>query len=215
MAKLNVEGTALLYSTYLGGSGYDVPNGIALDSAGNAYVAGSTGSPDFPIVSPFQAEAPGGSGSDSSYDGFLAKLSPAGEVLYSTYLGGSQDDSLNSIAVDGTGSAYVAGQTVSIDFPTASPFQVSRSDEKFYTQGDAFVTKLTDSDGPTLFVPVVLSAFGMNGSFYTSEMALTNRGSKDANLEFNYVSSFGRAAAPELMFCQLATSEFFRMQSPI
>jgi hypothetical protein len=120
VAKLNPAGTALLYSTYLGGSTDDEGLGIAVDSAGNAYVTGGTQSTDFPTVNPLQAGNLGG------YDGFVAKLNPAGNaLLYSTYLGGTGDDTFYGIAVDSQGAAYVTGASTSTDYPLASPFQAA------------------------------------------------------------------------------------------
>jgi hypothetical protein len=118
VTKLNATGTALLYSTYLGGSGGATGLGIAVDSAGNAYVTGTTGG-NFPLTSgAYQTSYAG------SQDAFLTKLNATGTALvYSTYLGGSGRDgdtnnSSNNIAVDGAGNAYVVGQTSSTDFPT-------------------------------------------------------------------------------------------------
>jgi len=110
---------ALLYGTYLGGSGYDLAFGLALDDVGDIYVTGQTASPDFPTASAVQA-AYGGSGRYGWGDAFITELNAAGSALvYSTYLGGSSDDAGNAIAVDGSGAAYVAGMTTSPDFPTA------------------------------------------------------------------------------------------------
>jgi uncharacterized protein (TIGR03437 family) len=132
VAKLNAAGSALVYSTYLGGSSYDYGSGIAVDAAGNAYVTGYTSSTNFPTANPLQATNAGG-----YYDAFVAKLSAAGSALvYSTYLGGSARDYGNGIAVDAAGNAYVTGSTYSTDFPMANPFQTSRGDF------DAFVAKL-------------------------------------------------------------------------
>jgi Beta-propeller repeat len=133
VAKLNPTGSALVYSTYLGGSGQDVAYGIAVDSAGSAYVSGSTTSTDFPTQNPEQA-ASGGAG-----DGFAAKLSPDGSTLdYSTYVGGTGADVANEIAVDHSGDAYVTGQTMSTNFPTQTPLQATNGGGE-----DAFVAKLT------------------------------------------------------------------------
>jgi hypothetical protein len=118
VAKLNVSGTALVYSTYLGGSGDDSGNGIAVDSAGNAFVTGETGSTNFPTANPLQPTYGGG------FDAFVAKLNASGTALvYSTYLGGSGDDSGNGIALDSAGNAYVTGNTNSTDFPTVKALQ--------------------------------------------------------------------------------------------
>jgi hypothetical protein len=137
VTKLNDTGTALVYSTYLGGSSNDVGNGIYVDGFGNAYVTGSTTSSDFPTSSGAFQTSYGGGG-----DAFVTKLNPAGtgvsDRLYSTYLGGSSADIGNSIFVDGFGNAYVTGSTTSSDFPTSSgAFQTS-----YGGGGDAFVTKL-------------------------------------------------------------------------
>lgn len=119
VAKINAAGSALVYSTYLGGSAIDGGTAIAVDSAGSPYVAGFTGSANFPTINPVQQANAGG-----SFDAFVAKLSPSGAALeWSTYLGGSGVDAGFGIAVDSSGTAFVMGQTVSTDFPTASPLQ--------------------------------------------------------------------------------------------
>jgi hypothetical protein len=113
ISKLNPAGSALAYSTYLGGNALDLCAGIALDAAGNAYVAGSTDSDVFPVLAPLQSNLLG------TTNAFVAKLNAAGSALvYSTYLGGSNIDNATAIAVDPTGAAYVTGDTASIDFPT-------------------------------------------------------------------------------------------------
>src|SRR5262249_6777269 len=105
VAKLNVSGTALLYSTYLGGTNVDQTYNIAVDGSGNAYVAGYTFSTNFPTLNPLQSTNRG------SYDAFVAKLTSAGALSYSTYLGGSGIDQAYNIAVDGSGNVYVVGYT--------------------------------------------------------------------------------------------------------
>src|SRR5207244_4370657 len=138
--KLNPLGSALVYSTCLGGSAPDQARGIALDAAGNAYVTGNTSSSDFP-TSPgaYQTTFGGGFGSGLG-DAFVAKLDPTGSALiYSTYLGGSGDDVAYGIALDSSGNAYVVGATASTDFPTTpGAFQTT------FGGGDAdiFVTKV-------------------------------------------------------------------------
>ncbi len=120
VAKLNPAGSALVYATYLGGSSFDFANGIAVDFVGHAYVAGYTGSTDFLTARPLQ------DGNAGLYDAFLAKLNPAGTALvFSTYLGGSGIDSANAIAADSLGNAYVAGQSLSPDFPLLHPAQAT------------------------------------------------------------------------------------------
>jgi len=113
--KLNQSGSALVYSTYLGGSGIDFGSGIALDSTGDAYVTGVAGT-HFPTECPSQKHYGGGKS-----DAFVSKLNPTGTALVcSTYLGGSARDSGAGIAVDSSGDAYVVGFTESTNFPTTS-----------------------------------------------------------------------------------------------
>jgi len=136
---------ALKYSTYLGGSGFDVAAGIAVDASGSAYITGITYSTDFPTLNPYQSSYQGNS------DFFITKLSSTGnELLYSTYLGGSDgeesDDWLNSIAVDDFGCVYVIGSTYSTDFPTFNPYQSSNHGEN-----DAFITKLSSTGNNLIY----------------------------------------------------------------
>jgi hypothetical protein len=140
VTKLNISGSALEYSTYLGGSNWDEGFGIAVDSSGNAYVTGRTYSTNFPTQNPYQGTHGGG-----GLDAFVTKLNSAGSALsYSTYLGGSGDDGGFDIAVDSSGNAYVAGYTFSTNFPTQNPYQDSKGGDV-----DAFVTRLNIS-GSTL-----------------------------------------------------------------
>ncbi|MCP4557291.1 MAG: hypothetical protein GY836_17945, partial [Herbaspirillum sp.] len=136
VSKLAPGGTALTYSTYLGGAGYETGNGIAVDGSGNAYVTGYTTSTDFPTAQAFQGTRPG------DYDAFVSKLAPSGATLtYSTYLGGGSIDYGRGIAVDNSGNAYVTGETFSTDFPTAQAFQGTNVGASW----DAFVSKLAPS----------------------------------------------------------------------
>jgi hypothetical protein len=133
VAKLNASGSALVYSTYLGGSGADAGYGIAVDSAGNAYVTGQCGSTDFPTMNPLQPAYGGG-----GYDAFVSEVNALGLTLvYSTYLGGSNIDDGYSIAVDSAGNAYVTGYTESTDFPTMNPLQPTNGGGT-----DGFVAKI-------------------------------------------------------------------------
>ncbi len=117
---INPTGSAYVYSTFLGGSGADVGDAIAVDSAGNAYVTGLTGSStDFPLKSPLQPNYGGGTN-----DAFVTKFNSNGSaLLYSTFLGGSAGDLGASITVDGFNNVYITGQTNSNDFPTVNPTQ--------------------------------------------------------------------------------------------
>ena len=147
--KLNAAGDALVYSTFLGGSGEEFVVGVAVDPAGNAYVGGRTDSTDFPTASPVQPALGGG------IDGFVTKVNATGSALtYSTYLGGSGDDQIFSFAVDATGNTYVAGPTESFDFPTVNPFQAGYGGGR-----DGFVTKL-NATGDALVYSTYLGGSG-------------------------------------------------------
>src|SRR6185369_10320088 len=124
-ANLSAQGSYLSYSTYLGGDGEDVIHSLATDSAGNVYVAGETTSSNFPVTAgAFQTKRGNSPGTifgfQSQYlpNGFVAKLNPAGQILWATYLGGSGPDAALGIAVDAKGSPYVLGYSYSPDFPT-------------------------------------------------------------------------------------------------
>ncbi len=142
IAKLNPEGTALVYSTYLSGSQLDSGRGIAVNSQGEAYITGLTGSPDFPTKNAVQPVK--NSTDPFTFSAFVTKLNAAGnELIYSTYLGGSGSDDAEGIAVDREGSAYVTGTTFSPDFPVVNAFQSFLRGGQF--DADAFVTKLSSS----------------------------------------------------------------------
>jgi hypothetical protein len=148
ITRLNADGSALVYSTYFGGSNNEFPQEIAVDGDGNAYITGDTSSPDFPLSNALQPALGG------HKDGFVAKLNPSGSALvYSTYLGGSDFDDGNSIAVDASGNVYVTGGTSSVDFPTVNPFQPTQQGGLF--SNDAFVTKL-DATGTAILYSTYL-----------------------------------------------------------
>ncbi len=155
ITKLNATGSGLQYSTYLGGSGYEVIQGIVLDTAGNAYLTGVTYSADFPTTSnAFQTTYSGGG------DAYLSVLNPLGSALvYSTYLGGSGFDWSYGIALDPAGNAYVAGVTSSHDFPTTpGAFRTSSGGEetfvsKFALAFDTTPPKITLSATPKVLWP--------------------------------------------------------------
>ena len=148
--KLNPYGSGLLYSTYLGGAGIDIANGIAVDPLGYAYVVGYTDSSDFPVRNAMQPNA-GGQG-----DGFIAKVSPGGNyAVFATYLGGRLAENAVAVAVDVNGSPYIAGSTSSTDFPVM-PGAYQSSKHAGY---DAFVSKLAPS-GTTLVYSTYLGGEG-------------------------------------------------------
>lgn len=162
VAKLNPAGTALVYSTYLGGGGDDAATALAIDGSGNAYIAGFTQSSNFPTTSgAFQKTYKGVAGNDvNGYydpgDGFLTKLNAAGNSLvYSTYLGGSLNDIALGVAVDSNGNAIVVGGTESTDFPTtanglARQFQGNNNGSS-PAAGDAFVTVVNPAGSALVF----------------------------------------------------------------
>jgi hypothetical protein len=148
VAKLNATGSALVYSTYLGGSRENDGYGIAVDVAGNAYVTGVTNSPDFPTANPLQPAYGGG-----LLDAFVAKLNASGSALiYSTSLGGNDEDRGYGIAVDTACDAYVTGFTASADFPTTNYFGPPG--------GAAFVAKVNDTGSALIYSAILGAAWG-------------------------------------------------------
>ncbi|HVR09765.1 MAG TPA: SBBP repeat-containing protein, partial [Thermoanaerobaculia bacterium] len=136
VTKLDAAGSAIVYSTYLGGSGLDQGWGIAVDGAGNAYVAGLTESADFRGVSAASLQG----SLSTALSGFVTKLNAAGSaIVYSTYLGGNNLGNVTAIAVDGSGSATVVGDTAATIFPGVTPGSIQPA---LAGEFDAFVTKL-------------------------------------------------------------------------
>ncbi len=120
VCKINPSGTAVIYATYLGGSGEDRAQAIEVDSLGNAWVAGYTASSNFPTASPLQPSRAGGR------DAFVTRINAAGNaIIMSTYWGGGANDEANAIAIDQFNQAYIAGETTSSNFPTRFPYQTS------------------------------------------------------------------------------------------
>jgi len=117
LTKVDASGSALMYSTYLGGLGHDFGNGIAVDDAGFVYVVGQAFAHDFPVHRAVQARKASG----CCTDGFLTKFTPAGAVRYSTYFGGAGDDSLSDVALDGAGNAFIVGSGNSPDLAVVNP----------------------------------------------------------------------------------------------
>jgi len=156
---------SVTYATYLGGTGEDDGNAIAIDSSGNAYITGQTKSTDFPTKNPLYGTNKGG------FDVFVTKLSGAtgslGSLVYSTFIGGSSDDSGNAVALDASGNIFVAGGTKSSDFPTLGAYQ---STLKGAT--NAFVLEL-NSTGSTLMYSTFL---GGTGTDVASGLALDSSG---------------------------------------
>jgi hypothetical protein len=164
VSKLNAAGTSLVYSTFLGGNARDAGWGIAVDSVGNAHVAGETSSIDFPVTTgAFQTSERGLS------DAFASKLNGAGSaLLYSSFVGGDYFDSATGIALDSSGNAYLTGSTLSADFPTVNPLQgYSGGVCEFLlfpdVCSDATVAKI-DTRGSTLIFSTYLGGPGGNDS---------------------------------------------------
>jgi hypothetical protein len=184
VTELNAAGSALVYSTYLGGSGIENDSGgllwggITVDGVGNAYVTGFTSSTNFPVTpGAFQTALAGRN------NAFVTKINPSqvgsASLVYSTYLGGSGDDYGNGIAVDSTGDAYVVGATYSTNFPTtAGAFQVTGNNN------DAFVTKINPT-GSALVYSTLLGGTSTLGSDSTEAYGIALNGSGNA-----YVTGF-------------------------
>lgn len=172
VAKFSPDGSSLIYSTYLGGNEEEWANGIAVDPSGSAYVTGFTKSADFPTNNAYQTSFGGGSGCPGSGicpDAFVSKLSADGSTLiYSSYLGGNNEDMGQGIAVDSTGSAYVTGFTSSVDFLTNITYQTNLSGSR-----DAFVAKFS-TDGSSL---IYASYLGGNGIDTGRGIAIDSTGS--------------------------------------
>jgi hypothetical protein len=173
VAEIDPTGSHLIYSTYLGGSGNilkgtgDTGTGIAMDSAGNAYVTGFTSSTNFPATNSLVHKLSGTNHTFNllagHYNVFLTKIGPGGtNLLYSTYFGGTNVDKATGIAVDGAGCAYVAGFTDSTNFPTTTnAFQtVLGGSTNLFLGDNAFVAKFAPS-GTNLIYSTFLG--GTNG----------------------------------------------------
>jgi hypothetical protein len=165
VTKLSESGGSLAYSTYLGGGGWESAHGIAIDSSGRVYVTGWTESADFPTSNPYQNVFRG------YYDAFVAKLSNSGRTLiYSTYLGGVDDDGGNDIAVDRSGNAYVTGWTGSSDFPTCNPYQMDQGST------DVFVSKLSATGNRLIYSTYLGGDFGAGGQEWGNGIAVDGNG---------------------------------------
>jgi uncharacterized protein (TIGR03437 family) len=151
VTKIDPTGQKVLYSVILGGTLDEEAYAVAADSAGNAYVVGTTDSTNFPTLNAYQSTAKG------AWDAFALKLDASGNLLYSTYFGGGKlqpcgcdpDDMAYAVAVDSSGNAFVAGETWSADFPnTTGTFG------RVPNEGDAFVTEFS-SAGKLVFSTLI------------------------------------------------------------
>ena len=163
VSKLSADGSSLIYSTYVGGTGDDRGTNIALDKYGNAYITGYTASSDFPTVYAFNDKYGG-----SFYDTFAFKLSSNGSTLvYSTFIGGSGTEYANDIAVDGDGNAYIVGETWSSNYPIVNEYNNTALDK-----ADAFVSKLS-ADGLFLRYSTLV---GGSGNDYANSITIDRNG---------------------------------------
>ena len=189
VTKLNPAGSALVYSTYLGGSGHsanppvstegDTAYGIAVDPAGVVFVAGLTGSTDFPTVNALQSS----NNSQDQFTAFIACLDSAGTALgYSTYLGGTGVDQANGIAVGASDNVYIAGMTTSPDFPTVSPLQA--------TPGGAFVAELSPPPAVALF-PTSLNFGIVPGNTMSPERIVTLSSINNSAVDITSITASG------------------------
>lgn len=195
VTKLNAAGTALVYSTFLGGntafglSESGIGNSIAVDSAGNAFVTGVTSANDFPLTAVTldpvcAANANCLFSTNSNFptidNAFVTELNPSGSALvFSTYLGGSTRDRGNAITVDGTGNIYVGGSTLSCDFPTTpGAFQTSSTRCQ---QGFVSKISVTAAGSAAALLPgtVKFPAEGIGTAAPPQTAILTNRGNAD------------------------------------
>lgn len=162
--KLNSAGNAPVYSTYLGGTGYDLGTAIAADTSGNAYIAGDTQSVNFPLLNPAQSTIGGAT------DAFVTKLTATGALAFSTYLGGSASEHVGGIAIDSSGNTYIAGGTYSTNFPVSSAFQNTNGGSQ-----DAFITKLSAS-GSQILYSTYLGGAGSGSPEQASDISVDSSG---------------------------------------
>lgn len=163
ITQFTPDGTGLMYSTFLGGTGFDMASSISEDDTGYMYVVGTTDSLDFPVLNPWQANYHG------VFDSFVVKLSPDGSsMVFGTYLGGNNVDAASQVVNDVTGNAYFTGVTHSCDFPLSNPLQgVCAGNE------DAFVSKLS-SDGQTLIFSTYLGGDDYDAAYSLDVDAQSN-----------------------------------------
>jgi uncharacterized protein (TIGR03437 family) len=162
IAKIAAAGNALIWYTYIGGTGLNDAAKIALDLSGNTYVAGFTSSTDFPTVNAAQPAFGGG-----SENAVIVKVDKSGKMVYSTYLGGDNQERAQGLAVDSTGAAFVSGYTYSVDFPVTNALQPRSTGRP-----DAFLAKLSPAGDRFLFATYL----GGSGADYGHQVDLDTHG---------------------------------------
>jgi hypothetical protein len=204
LTKFNADGSARVYSTYFGGAGGEIAFGVAVDTAGNPYIAGTTASLNtLPTANAIQCARAGGQ------DVFVAKFNAAASALvYSTYLGGSDDDSGRMIAVDSAGNAYVTGMTFSTDFPTVAPIQSTFAGGSGFA-GDAFLFKLSDaSAGPASQLQFTQTAPAIQEDVTSLTLTVQRTGDTTGPVSVNYATADGTASERSDYTTALGTLRF-------
>lgn len=183
VAKLAPGATQLVYATYLGGSGLDQANGIAIDSSGDAFVTGFTESSDFPQADALQKvlgiSGAGSCGTTPCSDAFITELGPSGSMTYSTFLGGTAADIGQAIATDASGAAYLTGSTASANFPV-----IAGAPQSTYagtnSSTNVFIAKVSSQDAPAVALSPQSLNFGnqaLNNASNQQTITLFNAGS--------------------------------------
>ena len=199
VSKIDPRTSTLVYSTYLGGSGWDQVGGIAVDGAARVYVSGWTVSTDFPVVAALQATLRGPG------DAFVARIDAAGSALdFSTYLGGSGFDQAYELALSPGGEPVLVGDTGSSDFPTVSPLQPAMNGS-----GDAFLARLLP-DGSGIVYSTYLDAWDY--SWYGHSVAVDSQGSAivalRSDLDVVKVDAVGSRVVYETPLCQYCGGDY-------
>lgn len=203
VTKINATGSALVYSTYLGGTGGEIGFGIAVDAAGNAYIAGGTGSfTSFPTANAIQCTSGG------AQDVFVTKLNSSGSAfIFSTYLGGSGSENGRGIAIDSSGGMYVGGFTRSSDFPTVNPIQSAFGGDAVF--GDAFVTKLSDTSTlPASSLQFSQATYNVNEDVTFVNVTVQRSGDTSGAVTVDYATNDGSASERSDYTTALGTLRF-------
>lgn len=194
LTKLAPDGRSAIYTTYIGGDSSDHALGLATDSAGNLYIAGSTASRDFPVTSSAYQRLPGNSANVPAAwgDCFVTKLNPAGNsLIYSTFIGSTGVEACSALAVDAAGNSYVTGSTTSQSFPrTEGAYQTIFNFGNASPPIESFVAKLDASGSRLLYSTFV----GGNGKDIASAIAVDSAGNAyvaGATLSTNFPTTAG------------------------